>query len=108
MSDPHNGRITIMKSTALLRFQDLKKRRIVDNRVQLRRLQERYGFPLGRMLSPNIRVWTVEEVETWLASRPIDNERPIRGVALKRHLARRQAEAAASSDDEPRDVMSNP
>ena len=43
---------------ALLKYKDLVGRQIVSNRPQLKRLQELYGFPLGRMLSPNCRTWT--------------------------------------------------
>jgi hypothetical protein len=31
----------------------------------------RGDFPPGRYLGPNTRVWLVEEVEAWLASRPV-------------------------------------
>jgi hypothetical protein len=39
-----------------LRFSDLKSRGIAASWPQLRRLIKKYGFPPGRMLSPNIRV----------------------------------------------------
>jgi hypothetical protein len=42
----------------LLRYRDLKARGIVASWAQLKRLQDHYGFPLGRMLSPNTRVWS--------------------------------------------------
>ena len=49
--------------TVVLRFADLKERGIVNSWPQLKRLQQLHGFPLGRMLSPNIRVWTKEEID---------------------------------------------
>jgi hypothetical protein len=64
----------------LLRFRDLKARGVVNSWPQLKRLQRLCGFPLGRMLSPNIRAWTEEEVDAWLASRPIEGPEP-RGAA---------------------------
>ena len=42
---------------SLLRFRDLKDRGIVSNHVTLKRWIEREGFPPGRLLGPNTRVW---------------------------------------------------
>jgi predicted DNA-binding transcriptional regulator AlpA len=53
-----------------LRFADLKAAGIVNSWPMLKRRIERDGFPLGRMLGPNTRVWSEEEVEAWIASRP--------------------------------------
>jgi hypothetical protein len=58
----------------LLRFSDLKERGIVRNWPSLKRWVETIGFPPGRMLSPNTRVWTEAEIEEWLASRPTKRE----------------------------------
>jgi predicted DNA-binding transcriptional regulator AlpA len=55
---------------SLLRFRDLKDRGIVSNHVTLKRWIEREGFPTGRMLGPNTRVWSESEIEAWLDSRP--------------------------------------
>jgi predicted DNA-binding transcriptional regulator AlpA len=54
----------------LLRFGDLKARRIVSNYPTLKRWQEREGFPRGFLLGPNTRVWREAEIEAWLAARP--------------------------------------
>ena len=54
----------------LLRFRDLKDRRIVGNHVTLKRWIEREGFPPGRMLGPNTRVWRESEIDAWLDLRP--------------------------------------
>ena len=67
--------------SALLRFRDLKDRKIVTNHVTLKRWIEREGFPPGCMLGPNTRVWRESEIEAWLDSRPTDN-RLLRGAAL--------------------------
>jgi hypothetical protein len=54
-----------------LRYSDLVQRGTVNNRPQLKNLQENYGFPRGRLLGPNTRVWDEKtEVEPWEASRP--------------------------------------
>ena len=53
-----------------LRFADLKRMQIVSNHVTLKRWIEREGFPPGRMLGPNTRVWRESEIEAWLDSRP--------------------------------------
>jgi hypothetical protein len=73
----------------LLRFHDLKQRKIVNNHMTLKRWIKREGFPSGFMLGPNTRVWRESDVEAWLASRPTEN-RQMRGVA-RRH--RQQAAA---------------
>ena len=57
--------------TKLLRFTDLKERRIVSNWQTLLRWIEREGFPPGRNLGANTRVWTEDEIEKWLAERPM-------------------------------------
>jgi predicted DNA-binding transcriptional regulator AlpA len=53
-----------------LRFADLKAAGIVNSWPMLRRRVERDGFPPGIMLGPNTRVWSEQEIEDWLATRP--------------------------------------
>jgi hypothetical protein len=65
----------------LLRFADLKSRNIVHSWPQLKRLRELEGFPPGRMLSPNCRVWLESEVVDWIMSRPVESPQPLRGAA---------------------------
>ena len=68
-------------SSRFVRFRDLKARGIVDSWPQLNNLIKKYGFPRGRMLSPNVRAWDEEkEIEPWLASRPAVSPPP-RGAA---------------------------
>jgi predicted DNA-binding transcriptional regulator AlpA len=55
----------------LLRFRDLKARGLVNNWVTLNRWIQEQGFPPGRLLGPNTRVWTEAEIEAWVASRPV-------------------------------------
>jgi hypothetical protein len=72
-----------------LRFADIKERGIVRSWAQLKRLQAEHDFPLGRLLSPNIRVWDEEEeVDPWVASRPVVNARPLQGSPKARHERR--------------------
>jgi hypothetical protein len=54
-----------------LRFADLKARGIVGNWVTLKRWVEREGFPPGIQLAPHTRAWREDEIEAWLASRPV-------------------------------------
>ena len=60
----------------LLRFRDLKDRKIVLNHVTLKRWVDQEGFPPGRLLGPNTRVWTEAEIEAWVADRPIAKADP--------------------------------
>ena len=54
-----------------LRFSDLKARGIVGNWITLRNWQKRERFPPGVLLGANTRVWREDEIEAWLASRPV-------------------------------------
>ncbi len=60
--------------TTLLRFSDLQARGVVNNWVTLRRWIDREGFPTGRMLGPNTRAWSEDEIAAWIASRPTDTK----------------------------------
>jgi hypothetical protein len=84
--------------TVLLRFRDLKERGIANSWAQLKRMIELYGFPPGRMLTPNVRTWDEEdEVNPWIESRPVDGGSPLRGAAKTRHA--RKAAATANTAD---------
>jgi predicted DNA-binding transcriptional regulator AlpA len=82
--------------TKLLRFRHLKERGVVDSWPQLKRLQQFYGFPQGRMLSPNVRTWTEDEIDTWIGSRPTAGPAP-RGAAKARRGRPRKTERSATS-----------
>ena len=45
-----------------IRFPDLVACGIVKSRPQLENLKRNEGFPPGRLLSPNVRAWTEEEI----------------------------------------------
>jgi hypothetical protein len=85
---------------SLLRFLDLQQRNIVKSWPQLKRLQENYGFPKGRMIGANTRAWTHQEIDEWVATRPVDGPAP-RGAAKARAKARR---AEATNDTEQLDA----
>ena len=55
----------------LLRFRHLKERHVVENWVQLKRLVETQDFPPGRLLGPNSRAWTEDEIDSWIDARPV-------------------------------------
>lgn len=57
-------------AAVLLRFRDLKDRRIVSNHVTLGRWIAKEGFPPGLMLGPNTRVWREADIDAWITSRP--------------------------------------
>jgi hypothetical protein len=85
----------------LWRFSHLKENNVVQSRMQLLRLQQRHGFPKGRLLSPGCRAWTVEEVTTWLESRPVEPTLPLRGAVKAKRDRRLQREAAAANSTKP-------
>jgi predicted DNA-binding transcriptional regulator AlpA len=84
---------------ALLRFADLKARGIVDSWPQLKIMQQRHGFPPGKMLSPNVRTWTEEEIDAYYASRPVENARPLQGAPKARRERRMKASTPAAAVD---------
>jgi hypothetical protein len=65
----------------MLKFDNLQRARIVHDYGHLRRLKE-IGFPPGRWLSANLRIWTPEEIGTYLLNLP--TERPKLPPELKR------------------------
>ena len=58
----------------LVRYRDLIAAGIVTNYQTLNRLVDEYDFPAGFLISPNIRVWDLDEVEAWLAARPVSRK----------------------------------
>jgi hypothetical protein len=82
-----------------LRYRHLVDRGLFKNRQELRRLQDRQGFPLGRLLGPNTRIWTEEEIETYIASRPVMMPpHDLRGAAKIKHERKQAAVKAESSE----------
>ena len=58
-----------------IKFADLKAAGIVNNHCALKILIDDHNFPKGRWLGSATHVWTLNEVEQWLANRPV--ERPV-------------------------------
>ena len=56
-------------NTKCLRFPDLQDQGIVNNRMTLYRWIRLHGFPSGILLGPNTRVWSADEVASWIKSR---------------------------------------
>jgi hypothetical protein len=71
-----------------VRFRDLRNSGIADNWTQLLRMVDHDGFPCGKLLSPNVRVWDINEIRQWLEARP---------TARKIVATRRRAEASGAS-----------
>jgi hypothetical protein len=78
----------------LLRFKDLQERGIIPNWPTLKARVRDHGFPPGRKLGPNTRAWTEDEVEAWLASRPISKSPP-RGIAKRGRPRKAESSTAA-------------
>jgi hypothetical protein len=53
-----------------LRYADLERLGIVNNRVTLQNWIRDRGFPAGQLTGPNSRTWGEDEVQVWLDSRP--------------------------------------
>jgi hypothetical protein len=59
-----------------VRYSDLYEANIVRSWTQLSRMIDTEDFPIGKMLSPNVRAWRLDEVEAWLAHRPTSRKVP--------------------------------
>lgn len=66
----HAGVVARAPLRKWVRFRDLKAAGVVENWTQLRRLIETEDFPSGRYAGKNTRLWTADEVEDWMDSRP--------------------------------------
>jgi predicted DNA-binding transcriptional regulator AlpA len=64
-----------------LRYRDLKERGIVNNRTTLKNWIRDRGFPPGQLTGPNSRTWGENEIEDYLASRPVE---PKSAIPLKK------------------------
>jgi predicted DNA-binding transcriptional regulator AlpA len=54
----------------ILRYNDLKRSGVVNNRATLYRWIKYHGFPPGVLIGPNSRAWSEKDVLDWLDSRP--------------------------------------
>lgn len=59
----------VMKDLAMLRFRDLQRLEIVNNRVTLARWIASLGFPAPVKLGPNTVAWKAADVKEWLDGR---------------------------------------
>jgi len=55
----------------LIRYPNLVEKGVVKSRMTLKRLIDSQGFPPGALITPNCRCWDEEEVDRWIASRPV-------------------------------------
>ena len=58
----------------LWRYRDLKERGFVKSRAQLKKMIDEYGFPEGKLLSPNTRTWTDQEVVAYYEACPSERK----------------------------------
>jgi predicted DNA-binding transcriptional regulator AlpA len=77
-----------------LRLKDLQERGIAPTHQSVRHMQKPENFPLGRLLGPGTRVWTVQEINEWLDSRPVEVSEQARRRA-QRSIEARAARGAA-------------
>jgi len=73
----------------LLRFSDLRIRGVAQNWPTLKRRIENDGFPRGRMIGANTRVWVEAEVEEWIKTRPTAGPAPRGAAKLRQDRARK-------------------
>jgi len=59
----------------MLTFDDLVARRLIKSRMTLKRMTDAGTFPRGKLISPNRRVWTEEEIAEWWANLPTEKPR---------------------------------
>ncbi len=65
-----------------LRFRDLQELGVLPNRMTLHNWVKNAGFPPGRLVGPNTRLWSETEVVAWLESRPSDTKvLPVRKIS---------------------------
>ncbi len=83
----------------ILRFKNLKELNIANSWARLNRLVENEGFPPGRMMGPNTRIWFQDEVDGWLENRPsaLEAKPPLRGGAKRQREAKKAREARKAS-----------
>jgi hypothetical protein len=60
---------------------DFNEMGLFNSPMTLKRAIDNQGFPPGRLITPNCRRWTVEEVEAWIESRPSARKTDTRAAA---------------------------
>jgi predicted DNA-binding transcriptional regulator AlpA len=89
-SDDAEARLSI-----LVRFADLKAAGYVRNWPTLLRLIDDDGFPPGFLLGRNTRVWVLDDVQAWIAARPIARKEIPRAAIEAAAAARAKTETAS-------------
>jgi hypothetical protein len=74
-----------------LRFRDLQARGIITSWPVLKQRVDRDGFPPGKKVGPNTRIWEDTEVYEWVDSRPTDRKIP--------HPKRSEIESVEGADN---------
>jgi predicted DNA-binding transcriptional regulator AlpA len=87
-----------------LRYRDLVELGVVHNRVSLSEWIKNHGFPAGIMQGPNMRTWGEDEVEEWIANRPVKRNAPHN---LPPPRKRKAAAPAAATDASAREAAAN-
>jgi hypothetical protein len=88
------------KKRTYSRFNDLVRRGIVSSYPTLRHLQKTQGFPLGILAGPGIRIFSDDEIDAWLASRPVEpsaqtQTRAAKSIAAQQAIRSKQEKLAA-------------
>jgi hypothetical protein len=82
----------------LWRYRDLKDARIVNSRMTLKRLIDSGRLASGRLISPNVRAWTDEEIDALITNAPTARKPGARKSAeghIRSRASRRRDSAAA-------------
>ena len=77
-----------------VRYADLKAAGLVNSWTSLRERVLYHGFPPGRLIGPNVRAWTAEEIRNYVASCPVAPRAvpPRRKKSKRAKKAKNQAE----------------
>ena len=79
-----------------LRYADLERLGVVNNRETLQNWIRDRGFPRGQLTGPNSRTWSEAEVQKWLDGRPT-NPKPAPVVKGRRGRPRKTERQQATA-----------
>jgi len=65
----------------LLGFKDFNDMGLFNSPMTMKRAIDNQGFPPGRLVTPNARRWTEDEVTAWIANRPTARKTETRAAA---------------------------
>jgi predicted DNA-binding transcriptional regulator AlpA len=80
-----------------LRYADLERLGVVNNRITLKNWINKRGFPPGQLTGPNSRTWGEAEVQAWLDGRPTARKAAAPIVRGRRGRPRKAAQAGAEA-----------